>query len=362
MSTLKFFLFIVFSTFLGAVASSISTENFFQDSQLTYSVAKLKKEFGYPIYLCSYLLPSLLIDKNVDFEEWKMFVDEIVENDYGNSLRLFSAGCWEGRTLRHLRFPYDKIDGKFDLTKMNKKWKRQTLKRIKYFVDRGGVIIYTLIDGCSLPYHPESMTKTGYWRDHWWNGDNNINGTSAGANAIREMFRSDTLESRQTRKFVLEYMDTMVELLERKFPGSIAYDFNETPFYLNWYLEVKKRIFDKHDIPKHRRMFSWVQADYQTVCFLAKKYIWQIHGIGTLTDYYDYPHHPLQIHLSADGRKSASKHMAKKLTYEFMVREELLENNRPKKIGSWKRFPREMRWDEAEGMMQGFMKWYREQQ
>ena len=185
-------------------------------SQLTYSVANLEEEFGRPIYLTSWLMPSLLINKDASWERYIEFIDTLVELNGPNSYRAFSAGVWERDTVDVVRFPFVKVNGKFDLEQMNPVWLEETLKRIEYFVERGGTVIYTLIDKCSM--YPN---RDGHWKYHWWNGDNNINGTHNDNKAVRHMYSwSDRgiPGAKETKYYVLKFMTDIVEILEENFP------------------------------------------------------------------------------------------------------------------------------------------------
>ena len=325
--------------------------------KLFYSVERLKSELGRTIYLSPFLIPSLFIDSQYPWEDYCEFIDIIVENDYGNSLRAFSAGVWELYTVERMTYPFKKINGKFDLEQMNPIWLNETMRRIRYFVERGGVIIYTLIDGCSI-----YGDRAGWWNWHWWNGKNNINGTDEYCRSIQHMFHWSNTTGLATRHYVLKFMDEMVGLLESEFPESIVYDFNELSCDIEWYMEVDRRIFQYHNIPKERKMFSFPAPDNELAVYLSDYYLYQVHGVDNLDTFntekiifYN------DVMYSADGMYPTDKETTASLVYEILKTGDIgFENNRIWYEGIetlWER----VNWDYAIGMKDGFLNWYQEE-
>ena len=324
--------------------------------KLFYSVERLKEELGRTIYLSPFLIPSLFIDSQYPWEDYCEFIDIIVENDYGNSLRTFSAGVWELYTVGRMSYPFVKVNGKFDLEQMNQIWLNETMRRIRYFVEKDGVIIYTLIDGCSL-----YGDRAGWWNRHWWKGSNNINGTGDYHRSIHHMFHWSNDVGLATRHYVLKFMDDMVRLLEKEFPGSIVYDFNEFDGDIKWYMEVDRKIFQPHSIPKERKMFSFSVSDYEPAIYLSDYYTHQAHGIDGLEAYWlDDGLHYNDIMFSADGMYPTDKETTRVLVYEILKSGNIgFENNRYwyEEIETiWERVD----WDYAIGMKNGFLNWYQE--
>jgi hypothetical protein len=338
--------------------------------QLTYSVKKLRQEFDRPIYLTAWLMPSLLINKKASWERYKDFIDDMVKLDGPNSLRAFSAGVWERNTVDEVRFPFLKVKTpngwKFDLEQVNPEWLDETLRRIEYFVSRGGTFIYTLIDKCST--YPN---RNGWWKFHWWNGNNNVNGTHIEPKAIRHMYNWSTRSipgAKETKYYVLKFMTDMVELLEERFPDSIVYDFNEFNAEAYWYLNVDRDVFRKFNIPKHRKMFSMVHAHggfpFGEVAQIMPKYIWQPHGICNLTEYNRIaPPAAGLIHPSADGCwPSVPAEEMKWIVFNSLMDGRAgFENNRAWHddwINNENNYWRQADWNIAKGMKDGFLMWY----
>lgn len=335
--------------------------------QLTYSVERLWEEFNRPIYLTTWLFPSLFISKLASWEGYKEFIDIMVENDYGNSLRVFAFGSWEGDWTHNLRFPFKKINGKFDLEQMDPEWLEETLRRIEYFVERGGAVIYTLIDKCSM-----YMNRAGFWNRHPWNGDNNINGTHEESKAVGYMYNwteRGIYGAKETKYYVLKFMKNMVRKLEKKFPDSIVYDFNEFNASPEWYLNVDRDVFQRFDIPRHRKMFSYTGRrlpgfPFGDVAEIMTKYIYQPHGICSLEAYQEIQiPGPGLIQPSADGcAPPASRSEAKWIVFNSLMDGRIgFENNRywhkewnVSEENLWKQAD----WNIAKGMKKGFLMWY----
>ena len=329
--------------------------------KLTYPAKLLRAEFNRPIYLTTYLLPALLIYKEASFEGYTRFVNTLVENDYGNTLRAFSAGIWEKDTIKKIRLPFIKKKGKFDLERMNPEWLEEFLKRIRYFVNCGGTFIYTLIDGCSM------HGGDGWWKYHWWNGQNNINGTNEDSNAVRHMYNwaeRGIPGAAKTKHYVLKFMMDMVRILEKEFPDSVVYDFNEFGGDAEWYLNVDRDVFQKFNIPKHRKMLSIVRPDYGEMAMIMSEYIWQPHGICSL-DAYNCIYTPAAglIQPSADGcSPPASRDQAKWIVFNSLIDNRVgFENNRywnPDWEETEENYWKQADWNIAKGMKEGFLLWY----
>lgn len=336
--------------------------------QLTYSVENLWAEFDRPIYLTAWLFPSLLISKKASWEGYKKFIDTLIELDGPNSYRAFAAAVWEQETVNIVRFPFLKVNGKFDLEQMNPEWLDETLRRIEYFVNRGGVVIYTLIDRCSM-----YENRNGWWKFHWWNGNKNINGTNIQSKSVRHMYNwtdRGILGAKETKYYVLKFMKDMVRILEKRFPGSIVYDFNELSSNAEWYLNVDRDVFQKFNIPHHRKMFSIAGGGtdlvmyYGDIAEIMREYIWQPHGICSLEAYYNiYLPAAGLVHPSADGcAPPASREQAKWIVFNSLMDGMIgFENNRYWDIG-WERteenFWKQADWNIAKGIKEGFLMWY----
>lgn len=331
--------------------------------KLDHPAWELYEEFGRPIYLVTALLPSLLIFEDVSWEDHKALIDRIIDENAGNALRAFGLGCWEGKWTSKLRFPYVKVGGKFDLDQYDETWKMETFRRIKYFVDRGGTFIYTLIDGCSMYSH-----LPGFWNDHPWNGDNNINGTCPDQKAVRHLYNWASRSipgAKETKFYVLKFIEDMVRELEQRFPGAIVYDFNECSPTAEVYLGIDRDVFQKFDIPKHRKMCSPIHIDlgdykYLELPLIAEKYIWQPHGVCNLEAYFN-AHKPSSwlVHPSADGCTPVPYLAAKQIVMNSLFDGHCgFENNRFDDEGN---VMDRVDWEGARGMKEAFLEWYNSQ-
>jgi hypothetical protein len=75
----------------------------------------------------------------------------------------------------------------------------------------GGTVVYILIDGCYL--YPN---RDGWWRFHWRNGRNNINGISADMRSIRHMYAWADMElpgTQETEHYALKFIREIVMIL-----------------------------------------------------------------------------------------------------------------------------------------------------
>lgn len=332
--------------------------------KLDHPAWELYAEFGRPIYLVPALLPSLLILKEISWEEHKAFIDRIIDENSGNALRAFGFGCWERHTIPLIRFPFKKVGGKFDLEQYDETWKMETFRRIKYFVDRGGTVIYSLIDACSM--YPE---RDGHWKFHPWNGKNNINGTHEESKSVRHMYGWNAREipgAKETKYYVLKFMRDMVRELEQRFPGAIVYDFNEFCGLSEWYLNVDRDVFQKFDIPKHRKMCSPIRIarkpnyKYIELPLIAARYIYQAHGIEDLDSYFNSYRLPSWlVHPSADGCSPVPYAMIKAIVMNSLFDGLCgFENNRIHVEGN---VMDRVDWNAARGMKEAFLQWYNTQ-
>jgi len=340
------FLCLLFCTaFLSVPEKSVGTP------QLQYPVSLIQEKVGYPVYLCPTLIPSLFIDKEIPYEDYKTLIDRIVSDDAGNTLRGFAFGVWERSTMKLVRFPWKRMkSGKFNLNKIDPAWLSETVQRIEYFAERGGTVIYTLIDGCSLHNRPNS-----HWALHPWNGRNNINGTNHDPRTLWHIWDWNDGETRATRHYVLKFINMMIAILEERFPGKIVYDFNELDITFAGY-GMWDRVYQAHHIPRNRKMFSFIEPEDEGY-LVAEFWMWQLHGINNLQSYYDKVGHPLGLHYSADGYTANNTRQITELVYTicrhgnlgFELNLQSTNSTYVIDLVDWKR---------AEQMMKGFRQWW----
>jgi len=146
------------------------------------TVPFLAEKYGYPIYLCPFLIPALIIRHNLsscDIE--KYLLDRIIKRESGNALRVFlDAGTWSKQSKKNTYQPI--IQDKNDVYQLplpenaeteiinyiNPDWLNQIIDRIKLIVERHIQVILTLRDDTTI----HNMKKT-HWALHWLNPDNN---------------------------------------------------------------------------------------------------------------------------------------------------------------------------------------------
>ena len=146
------------------------------------TVPFLAEKYGYPIYLCPFLIPALLIRHNLnscDIE--KYLLDRIVKRESGNALRVFlDAGTWSKQSRKNTYQPIiqDK-NGVYQLplpenadteigAYINQEWLDLAVERIKLIVERHIQVILTLRDDTTI-----HNMKTTHWALHWLNPKNN---------------------------------------------------------------------------------------------------------------------------------------------------------------------------------------------
>lgn len=277
----------------------------------------------------------------------------MVENNYGNTLRFFSSSVTLPWTAEGNIHPYLKVGNKFDLRTVNKAWLKNLHDRIKYFIDREGTIILTLIDGCSL-----HNLEEGWWSRHFWNGRNNINGTSRKAGSIYSIFAPETAAESRSAHFIVHYIRSLVTWLEYEFLGSIVYDFNEVRAPWKWYIRMDKEILEPLGVPKHRKMFSYLKKR-KNVFRLMGRYFWQPHNIDNLNDYISLDrHHLWRLVPSGDGCASWDKNKVRNITKAMLEKGDRgIENNRLRGKEQCGLFCH-VDWKRAEVMREAFIEWY----
>jgi len=239
--------------------------------------------------IAPFLIPTLCINKRIKDEDYKRFLDRVVHNEWGNSLRVFSAGMWEPFWKGRLYFPYKKtLIGRFNLAELNYKWRDTLLRRLGMMVERGIFPIVALLDNCSL----KDRRRGGFWNDHWMNGDNNLNGTSTWMPSVYHYYEDEHKDKpgmRETKYFIEDYYRYLVHLLEKEFGPSIGYEAANEAMAGNGWHEIMRNILSRAGVPKARR-FASISPDPRFDHFynkpvIRKSFISSVHSIGNVIDY-----------------------------------------------------------------------------
>lgn len=302
------------------------------------------------VYLSPFFLPRLMLDKSISFTQYTEYIDQYSE--YGNTIRVFAASVTLPWTAEGNRHPYEKVGDKFDLDVYCKVWYTELYNRIKYFVDKDGVVIVTLIDGCSLHKLPN-----GWWSKHFWNGNNNLQGTMTDPEDLYRIFKPMKKHSSQhmTAYYVMDFITRLVQRLETAFPGHIVYDFNEFKAPVEWYVMVDQTVFEPLGIPRERKMFSCVDGDPGR---LINRYIWQVHQVNSLHSYFSIRRKFYwKIGISADGNEAMSIDGVRKLITSMLRMGDIaIENNRlarKEQCG----LACHIDWALAKAMLRGYLDW-----
>lgn len=283
-----------------------------------------------------FLIPTLLINRAITHEEFTHFLNRIVNNGWGNGLRVFSKGIWEAHWLRMLNFPFERDNNdRFRLDRTSLHWLSTLLRRLEEIVKRKLFPIVTLEDNCSL-----HERRSGFWSEHWMNGFNNANGTSPWMPSIYHYYEKEWHDPDHIREFrakralvglpanptdrdiqrwitmldntgkqTEEFNDYLVNTLDTAFGNEIGYEaVNEGMAGDVWH-RIQHKLLQEYNIPLIRK-FTSISPDSRFDWFYQKHtvhsaFIPSVHSIGNVTDYLNRrqicPIKP--IIASADGTK-----------------------------------------------------------
>lgn len=140
----------------------------------------LSNQFGYPIYLGSFLMPGLACRTNLYDCDIERFLDKWVRREAGNENRVFlDCGTWSKESKKNTHQPIIEVAGKYPLpdpdeaeTEMinyiNEDWLDQVVRRLVFHAERRISITATAMDDTTI----HNRKKT-HWALYWGNPDNN---------------------------------------------------------------------------------------------------------------------------------------------------------------------------------------------
>ena len=194
-------------------------------------------------------MPPLLLSKKFEDKNVERFANRLARRSFGNSIRAFSYYGYAPQTWGdHKVDPFLRKDGGlYDLDKRNPEHLEMLKRRISYFTDRQLTVVLSIHDNCSLyPFIP------GHWNMSWWNGLNNINGTSPLRKAIVHAYEpewQDDPEFQQTWHYVTGYTDYIISELEPEFGNYIIFEpMNEPHTGIGWH-DIQQKILRKYGVP-----------------------------------------------------------------------------------------------------------------
>lgn len=263
-----------------------------------------------------FLIPTLGINNIISNQDYIRFLNRIVNNGWGNGLRIFSKGMWERHWLNKLNFPFVRnVNDRFLLNKTNLGWLNSLLFRLDAVIIRGVFPIVTIEDNCSL-----HERRSGFWSEHWMNGFNNANGTSPWMPSIYHYYEEEWHDADYVREFnskrrlaglpenptnqdinrwiamldttgrlVEEFNDYLVSVLDATFGNNVGIEVvNEGMAGDKWH-KIQLDLLENHNIPKVRR-FTSISPDQRFDDFYGKNtiktsFIPSVHSIGNITDY-----------------------------------------------------------------------------
>lgn len=280
------------------------------------TIPKLPESMTYPKsgkIVAPFLIPTLGINRLIKDNNYINFLNRIVNNRWGNTLRIFSAGMWEPHWKNKLNFPYEKAStGKFNPLKVNRDWINLLIKRISQAVERGIFVIVTMQDNCSL-----KENRNGYWKEHWQNGLNNLGDMSIWMPGIYHYYEDNWhdydyirthrekrtiagLDKNPTDKQIKDWIHKLdntgtqvevdnhylVEVLTSRFGDKIGFEgVNEGPVGNQWHNIQLILLFNEFAIPKHRRFTSVQGAVFYNKPTIKSKFTLSVHGIGNIDQY-----------------------------------------------------------------------------
>lgn len=235
------------------------------------------------------LLPeALFIHTNSD-QDWMDFLNWIAKNQHFNAIRCFSWGGWEPVSWPRILKPFKQLDnGKYDHTILNPEFFDMMDRRIEAAAERRITIILTMVDNCSL------HINTGAWARSYFNGENNINGTSDWNNMLYHYYEPDHASkpgARETRWAIERYVRLMLQnYVVKYFPYVIAEQGNEIAAAQKYH-KMYADIFNEsppanyQNFPLKFKQSSVNNQDWYKDKNLEQYYMMSIHGIGTVEDY-----------------------------------------------------------------------------
>jgi len=236
------------------------------------------------------LMPSFGFHQELTDEDAEKFADRFAEEGWGNFMRLFVAGNWEPKLK--VSKPYLKDSGKFNLEKKNQTHFDSLWRRAEYFAERDIYPMFTLLDGASLHWD-----RPGFWRTHWMNGNNNVNGTHTSWHSQTHWMdekHQGNHEFMQTKKYLLELYEYVLLEAKRHFGKFFLIEIgNEIDARINYHKFM--RLFCNQTLGQgalDRRIFTSMLRENEKFYNSAVKHscIRILHNIKDYKSYLDRKH------------------------------------------------------------------------
>lgn len=302
----------------------------------------LNEKYGYPIYLCPLLIPSLLFNHQINDADYREMLDRIVSERLGNTIRSFLAGMWEPATLKRIHTPFSRKDGIYQLPHpnhleeienfINPAWKDMVVRRTKWKAERGITSIIDLIDDCSTHNY-----KNSHWGLHWMNPKNNNRNThpKPGSCYHYEEYADFGRKAGEKSKTETEQYTVTGRILEAFYRYSIKMILDALPKNLHRFIgfgagnEVRagyfwhKRMDNKfmEQTPHFLRLTSMINPDFYKKRIHLHFNLCK-HAIGTMKGYENARdnicHKTPGFLPSCDGKQFPSPDLVKKLTRQSL--------------------------------------------
>lgn len=373
---------------------------------LELTVPYLSEKYGYPIYLCPFLIPALLVRHNIETDDIeKYLLDKMVRKESGNTLRAFLDAGWTKAIDKNIHRPIKKknngkyklpklVDEAFDMNKnvktewieqasvdmvncINPLWLEQAVKRINAVVERHVFFIGTLRDNTTIHNYPNS-----HWAIHWLNPINNTRNTHPKSLSLYhyyEHWNGDSpappemqLKQRVTGILAEAFYDCILGLIKARIPRKYWKYFgveagNEVPARTGWHHRMDG-IVKKHKIPRkmknghthYRRITSMYNANNKWFYYnspVSDNFNYFVHGRSSVAKIVeaDQAIKKAKFAPSCDGGHYPSPALAKKMTKKSLETKnyglELLE-------GLWGGVElKDLNFKPARGMMRAFKAW-----
>jgi hypothetical protein len=289
------------------------------------SIPKLSESLTYlksGKVVAPFLIPTLGINRLIQTNDYRNFLNRIVNNQWGNTLRIFAAGMWEPHWKDKLNFPYAKTpEGLFNPGKVSREWIDLLVGRVGEMVERSLFAIVAILDNCSL----KDKKRTGFWNDHWLNGKNNTGKMSVWMPSVYHYYESEWhdpayIRAQRKKRAIagldkdptdaqirawIEKLDAtgrqiqednyyLVEVLDREFGDRIGYEAVNEGMAGNGWHNIQLDLFNQFSIPKHRRFTSMAIDDrfndFYNKPTIKSRFALSLHSIGNVVDYQNRKH------------------------------------------------------------------------
>lgn len=286
--------------------------------ELTYNGSSHKQVTGL-------LLPEILFINTISDEEWIALLNWIVKNQYFNCIRCFSWGGWELESWKRILKPFIQLsNGKFDIFQNNPEFHEMVDRRLAAAAERRITIILTMVDNCS--FH----SNTGAWGRSYWNGKNNINGTSDWDEMVYHYYEPEHQTKpgwKQTKEAFEGWVRLMLTRYMKYWPYLIIEQLNEGiaaqgyhKIYSDILNEFKPSGYD--NFPMRFKQSSVGIKEWYKEKRLEDLFMMSLHGIQTIADYEDALKNivkPKKKYIfSGDGKEPATPQETEDLTFRVL--------------------------------------------